>query len=130
MKKILFLISALFLINPVFAQENLNAMPTDEEIMQTIQKFGFNKEQQEYLFKETKKKLQETYATGKIQQEVEVMKNNPITTGIMQENPVLLPELENINKETPKKVVKKREKKYSKHDPLTRRSKREALENQ
>ena len=133
MKKLLLLISALFLINPVFAQESLNAMPTDEEIMQTIQKFGFSKEQQEYLFKETKKKLQETYYSPATQKEL-----TDFQSGLTQ-----MPNIEEIqnnaefNNAFSEQIIKKeeikpkkREKKYSKHEPLTRRSKQKALENQ
>ena len=36
-------------------------MPTDAEIMETIRKFNFSKAQEEYLFKETKRKLNELY---------------------------------------------------------------------
>ena len=37
------------------------SMPTDAEIMETIRKFNFDKNQEEYLFKETKRKLNELY---------------------------------------------------------------------
>ena len=39
-----------------------STMPTDAEIMETIRKFNFDKSQEEYLFKETKKKLQDLYS--------------------------------------------------------------------
>ena len=37
-------------------------MPSDAEIMETIRKFNFDKAQEEYLFKETKRKLIEMYS--------------------------------------------------------------------
>ena len=48
--------------------ENINTiveqstMPSDTEIMETIRKFNFDKAQEEYLFKETKRKLKELYS--------------------------------------------------------------------
>ena len=39
-----------------------SSMPSDAEIMETIRKFNFDKAQEEYLFKETKRKLQEMYS--------------------------------------------------------------------
>ena len=39
-----------------------STMPSDAEIMETIRKFNFDKSQEEYLFKETKKKLQDLYS--------------------------------------------------------------------
>ena len=39
-----------------------STMPTDAEIMETIRKFNFDKAQEEYLFKETKRKLTEMYS--------------------------------------------------------------------
>ncbi len=38
------------------------SMPSDAEIMETIRKYNFDKAQEEYLFKETKKKLIELYS--------------------------------------------------------------------
>ena len=38
------------------------SMPTDAEIMETVRKFNFDKAQEEYLFKETKRKLNEIYS--------------------------------------------------------------------
>ena len=58
--------------------EDLNAiiqnssMPTDAEIMETIRKFNFDKAQEEYLFKETKKKLQDMYSNKNF---------SPVTSG-------------------------------------------------
>ena len=64
----LFLASILF-FNYALAQEAINyaqivgstAMPSDEEIMQTIEKFNFDKEQKQQLFKETKRRLKNMY---------------------------------------------------------------------
>lgn len=49
----------------VFAQELV--MPTDAEIMEIINKYDFSQSQKEYLFKETKRKLQEGFASGQIE---------------------------------------------------------------
>ena len=57
-------------MNYSFADENIDinsaiqqtTMPTDAEIMETIRKFNFSKAQEEYLFKETKRKLTEMYS--------------------------------------------------------------------
>ena len=43
-------------------------MPTDAEIMETIRKFNFDKAQEEYLFKETKRKLIEMYSNKNFSQ--------------------------------------------------------------
>lgn len=113
-KKILYLsIAVLFsfcAMNFVNAQEenleqmvNSTSMPTDEEIRATIQKFNFDKTQQEYLFKETKKRLEEMYAEKKL----------PETNN--SENVIL----ENFGQESEKQAVE--EKKYSNHEPLTRK---------
>lgn len=67
--KIIFL-TAFILLNVSFlsAQENapltietLDKMPTDEEIMETINKFNFDEKKKEYLFNETKKSLEKMY---------------------------------------------------------------------
>ncbi len=67
--KIIFL-TAFMLLNVSFlsAQENtpltietLDKMPTDEEIMETINKFNFDEKKKEYLFNETKKSLEKMY---------------------------------------------------------------------
>ena len=67
--KIIFL-TAFILLNVSFlsAQENapltietLDKMPTDEEIMKTINKFNFDEKKKEYLFNETKKSLEKMY---------------------------------------------------------------------
>ena len=44
-----------------------SAMPSDAEIMETIRKFNFDKAQEEYLFKETKRKLNEIYTNKNFQ---------------------------------------------------------------
>ena len=41
---------------------NSTSMPTDSEIRAIISQFNFTKEQQEVIFKETKKKLQDMYS--------------------------------------------------------------------
>ena len=46
-------------LNTIIQQTN---MPTDAEIMETVRKFNFDKSQEEYLFKETKRKLNELYS--------------------------------------------------------------------
>ncbi len=43
------------------------SMPTDAEIMETIRKFNFDKAQEEYLFKETKRKLNALYSNKNFQ---------------------------------------------------------------
>lgn len=67
--KIIFL-TAFMLLNVSFlsARENtpltietLDKMPTDEEIMETINKFNFDEKKKEYLFNETKKSLEKMY---------------------------------------------------------------------
>lgn len=121
MKKILLILSVFCIANPLFAQEvPLPQMPTDEEIMQTIQKFVPDKTQQEFLFKETKKKLQETYS------------NKELMNQVMNANS--LPEIQktnaNIEALEPKKDKPKKVKKYSNHEPLSRRKKLEAQKEQ
>ncbi len=64
-KTILVLIFLSFLIcSNAFAQEM--TMPTDAEIMEIINKYDFPQSQKEYLFKETKRKLQESFASGEM----------------------------------------------------------------
>lgn len=67
MKKIVYLISFMLLFG-AFASEvdftpalNSTTMPTDEEIRAVISQFNFDKDTQEVLFKDTKKKLKEIY---------------------------------------------------------------------
>ena len=47
--------------NTPIAKETLDKMPTDEEIMETINKFNFDEKKKEYLFNETKKSLEKMY---------------------------------------------------------------------
>ncbi len=64
-----------------FAQEM--TMPTDAEIMEIINKYDFPQSQKEYLFKETKRKLQESFATGEIyslQKTIQEEQNKNTTT--------------------------------------------------
>lgn len=71
MKKILYLIPTLLIMQLTFAQEEINyaeilnstSMPSDEEISKVINQFNFPQDQKEQLFKETKKQLQELYQT-------------------------------------------------------------------
>lgn len=112
MKKIISLFAFLtcLMFSPIFAQENVS-MPTDEEIMQTIKKYNFDENQQNYLFKETKKKLQEIYS---IEQESAQETIKPSQTATYSTS----------NKRTVKseKSSMERKKKYTSHQPLTRRS--------
>ena len=64
-KTVVFLMFSLLLGANVFAQNA--TMPTDDEIMEVINKYNFTQEQKEFLLKETRKKLQESFATGEIQ---------------------------------------------------------------
>lgn len=111
MKKslIYFLFSALFLFNvSVFAEDDLQTdmqnlkMPTDEEIMETIKKFNFDKTQQEYLFKETKRKLQDMYS-------------NQDFSSVFEGDSTLIDDSEEVKAQT------KHTKKYSSHDDLSKR---------
>ena len=115
MKKILFFMAcSLFLLAPAHAQNstdlaksmNSSSMPSDEEIMQTIKKFNFDKAQEEYLFKETKRQLEEMYKTNDFSK----LEQNQNAAGGRQT------QSKNTNSS-------QRQKKYSKHAPLTRRSK-------
>lgn len=118
MKKILCILSSILLSASIaFAQDELSniadiinntTMPTDEEIMETIEKFNFTKEQQQQLFKETKKQLEQIYKDGNADSFIQ--------------SQTALPEVQktdrNLNIEPPK--LKDRPKKYSNHPPLTR----------
>ena len=118
MKKILLMLSIFCLINPVFAQEqNLPQMPSDEEIMQTIQKFIPDKEQQQFLFKETKKKLQETYSNTELMNQVINANSLPEIQKANKNIEAIEPSVNNPNKKV---------KKYANHEPLSRRKKLEA----
>lgn len=66
MKKVIFLSLALFLSCGIsFSLET--QMPSDEEILETIRQFNFDKQKEEYLFKETKKSLIKMYENGEIE---------------------------------------------------------------
>ena len=68
-KNILIILSILFLTQISFASESITneitKMPTDEEIMTIIEKYGLNEEQKQSVFKDTKKKLQQMYEENK-----------------------------------------------------------------
>jgi len=67
MKKILLTFLAIFLFSQISLAQEANIentviqMPTDEEIMEIIEKYGLEENQKESVFKDTKKKLQEIY---------------------------------------------------------------------
>ena len=95
-------------------QDILNSatMPTDEEIKEAIKQFNVDKNQEEYIFQETKRQLNEIFS-----------------------NKGKLPEIENFNlnnfgQESEKQTIegvgssndsKGKTKKYSKHDPIFKR---------
>lgn len=72
-------------LNTVIQQ---TTMPSDAEIMETIRKFNFDKSQEEYLFKETKRKLKELYSnkdfssilTGETTLDTTTLENKEIKT--------------------------------------------------
>lgn len=96
-------------------QEEIGQMPTDEEIMQIIQKYNFDANQQEYLFKETKRKLQEIYQLAG-EQAVQTQKEEVKTTA---------PKVKYSKIKTSTSSMK-RKKKYTSHPPLTRRGAQKA----
>lgn len=69
-KKIFYMFLPIIFASSVFANDsidieeivNTTSMPTDSEIMKTIDKFATTKEEKEYLFKETKKQLEILYS--------------------------------------------------------------------
>jgi len=76
MKKILFFVLFFMSFAMVIATEQKfdlseavknSPMPSDEEIMESIKKYNFDKSQQEYLFKEMKKNLEELYSNKNFQ---------------------------------------------------------------
>lgn len=117
MKKIIYSLLLLFvfiLIQGVKAQDvqdlRLDRMPSDAEIRNVIDKYDFDAEQKEYLFRETKRKLQYMY-------------NQNATMGQVLGNSQEIntkPSTEQIDN---KKATVNNGKKYTKHAPLTRRSK-------
>ena len=126
MKKFLILLGLIFFVNnSAIAQQmnnneqnlNLGTMPTDEEILQTIQKYNFDKSQEEFLFRETKKKLEKMYSDPNYANEM--LKN-----GIENQN---LPDVEKTDRniDMPEPAVKNpKKKKYTNHDPLIKRKKK------
>ena len=103
MKKILILALMILSMNFALADEVFNLqeavknspMPTDEEIRETIKKYNFDKTQQDYLFKEMKKNLEELYSNKNFQpvlnqtleQQKEVINN--INKSIEEQNKIL-----------------------------------------
>lgn len=125
MKKLILLFVFLFLVfAPIKAQETfqltgqeeIGQMPTDEEIMQIIQKYNFDANQQEYLFKETKRKLQEIYQVAG-EQAVQTQKEEVKKT--------TTPKVKYSKTKTSKSSME-RKKKYTSHPPLTRRGAQKA----
>ncbi len=89
------------------------SMPTDAQIREVINKYDFDENQKEYLFKETKRKLQEIYA--------QKGKNVPLSSNLnMPLDPALLNATQNMQNSSTLSGQKK--KKYANHDPLTRRN--------
>ena len=87
----------------------LTTMPSDEEIMQTLDKFNFTPEQKELLFSQTKAQLQQMYNSN---------------DGSALLNNYSLPEVQKTDKplDVERPQLKERPKKYSNHEPLTRKS--------
>ena len=69
MKKILYTLLASLFIGVAFADYDFSqaiqntTMPTDAEIREVISQFNFTKEQQEVIFKDTKRRLQAMYSS-------------------------------------------------------------------
>ena len=116
MKKGIFylFLSGILFFNCAIAQENVNyseivnstTMPSDEEIMQVIEKFNFDHDQKQQLFKETKKRLKNMYENNDYSDLIQGQEASGIN-------------IEKAYKENGNK--KRRQKKYSNHKPLTRR---------
>jgi len=74
MKKIIYVFLAFCFMGIAFADIdfseaiNNSTMPTDAEIRHVISQFDFNQEQQDEVFKYTKKKLREIYSTNNMSQ--------------------------------------------------------------
>lgn len=117
MKKVIYLFLFLFmsfnLAQSVLAQDvqglRLDRMPTDAEIRNVINKYDFDAEQKEYLFRETKRKLQIMYSQNASMGQV-LGNSQEITTSPQIQSPA------SSNQPTDNG------KKYAKHAPLTRRS--------
>lgn len=107
MKKIIYLLFSILLVsNIALSNEVQTNMPSDEEIMQAIEKFNFPQEEKQKIFEQTKNTLEELYDP-----------NNA--------NPNVLPDIQKTdrNLEIEKPKLKDNPKKYTNHPPLTRRSK-------
>ena len=84
MKKVLLLMVGLILsFNISYCEEidyielvKCTTMPTDEQIMETIQMFNFDKDKEQYLFEQTKKTLKEMYENNAPEKEPEVKKTD------------------------------------------------------
>ena len=148
MKKIIYFLTFILITsNVVFAQNNANldlnqimnmaTMPTDAEIMKVVNQFGFDQEEKQLLFMETKRKLQSLYNSNDVKALVENMNNisnmqESITN--MQNmqnlqnigNNRYLKNIENIQENTQEieeatNYQNTRAKKYANHPPLTRK---------
>ncbi len=107
MKKIIyFLFSILLISNIALSNEIETNMPSDEEIMQAIEKFDFTQEEKQKIFEQTKNTLKELYDPNNANQNI-------------------LPDIQKTdrNLEIEKPKLKDNPKKYTNHPPLTRRSK-------
>ena len=117
MKKGIFylFLSGILFFNYAIAQENIDysqivnstSMPSDEEIMQVIEKFNFDHDQKQQLFKETKRRLKNMYENNDYSDLIQGQEASGIN-------------LEEAYKENSNQ--KRRQKKYTNHEPLTRRS--------
>lgn len=124
MKKILyFLFSILFISNIAFAQDlatqmntalNTTTMPSDEQIMQMINKFGLPQDQKELLFQQTKQQLQQLYETKNADALIQSQ------FGSYENAQNMLPEIEKMMQNSGSTSSNERVKKYSNHPPLTR----------
>lgn len=125
MKKIIISLAAIFTLS-AFAQNQYNidvsntTMPSDEQIMQVIEKFNFDSSQKEYLFKETKRQLEEAYQNNQLNVDKDAFNKAQEmisgTPGTSETSPEVEPETQ--VQTIPQATSEKRVKKYSKHDPL------------
>lgn len=114
MKKIILSISLLLFACAVFvpclAQED--AMPSDKEIMEAIEKFNFDETQKEFLFKETKKKLQQMQESGEIGA---LIQQHAVEEDFGESSPT---QTTGVSRSKSSDVKKK---KYASHDPLVKK---------
>ena len=91
MKKIIYTLFLCLFMGAAIADQdfssviNSTSMPTDSEIRAIVSQFNFNKEQQEVIFKETKKKLQAMYSgknisesNGELNKYMKLMENETV----------------------------------------------------